>query len=84
MGIGTARAGLAPEDVSEHVVRLCRILQGSKELRIGAELPEPMPKLHERGHSGSCQGSPAGLPTLHGVGIHPQLLGESLLAQAAD
>jgi hypothetical protein len=41
-----------------------------------------MPKLDERGDAGSRQGSPAGLPALDGVAIHPDLFGEAFLAQA--
>ena len=80
MGIGSARAGLGSEGVGKHVVCLGGVLQGGKELRVGAELPEPVPKLDERGDAGSRQGSPAGLPALHGVGIHPKPLGEAFLA----
>jgi hypothetical protein len=82
VGIGTARARLRPEGVGEHVVCLCGVLQSGKELRFAAELPEPMPKLDQRGDPGSREGSPAGLPALNGVGIHPDLLGEAFLTQA--
>jgi hypothetical protein len=80
VGIGSARAGLGSEGVGENVVGIRSVLQGGKELRVGTELPEPVPKLDERGDAGPRQGSPAGLPALNGVGIHPKPLGKAFLA----
>jgi hypothetical protein len=57
-------ARLGPERMGEHVIRFGGIVHSGEKPRVGAKLAEPMPYLHQRRHTGSCERPPPALPAL--------------------
>ena len=73
---------LGCQGVAEHVIGLGGVVAHGKQLRVRPVPAEPMPKLNQRADAGTGQGPTATLPSLDGVAVHTDQLGEGLLAKA--